>query len=707
MDPKQFHRRTALSLALLFVILAAFLWVLYGLQIIHGEDYLAQSQRKIAATETVEAARGEILDRYGRVLVSNRISYQVTLDTSRMGTPEERNATLLKLISISRAQGVEWSDSLPITASAPFIYTTNDVFSYAYTDEDGKAATGQTQLGKLTGMMDGWSEEDSADALLQHMKESWELSDDLSDEDSRSLCGLLYELWLRRKGVTWSTYVFAKDVDIAFITAVKEAGLSGVSIDPVTVREYNTKYAAHLLGRVGPIYANEWEHYKNLDTDGDGEGDYDMDDTVGKDGVELAFESYLRGTPGTRAVETDTSGKVVSETWLTDSETGESLAPQPGGNVILTLDIELQAAVEESLAARVPNLSEGRAEGAAVVVLDPNTSEVLASASYPTFNLSTYSADFNELSKDPLNPYLNRALSGIYAPGSTFKMVTAVAGLEEGIIEPSTEILDTGRYTYYKDYQPQCWYFRQYHRTHGLENVSEAIRDSCNVFFYDVGRRVGIDRLNAYASHFGLGESTGIELPEKTGTLAGPNYTENVLGQKWNEGSTLPAAIGQENNQFTPLQLANYVATLVNGGTRHSVHLLRAVKSYDYSETLVSYEREVLDTLDIEQENLDAVKYGMYMVANDSTSSTSKYFRNLGVEVGAKTGSAQVTGNEDSNAVFVCFAPYDDPEVVISIVVEKGGSGSELGAIATDILSAYFSSNHTDSGVLQENTLLP
>ena len=698
MDPKQFRRRTTLITALFFGLLAVFVCVLYGLQIINGEDYLQQSQRKIAATETVEAARGEILDRYGRVLVTNRISYQVTLDTSLMGTAEQRNETLLQLMAICKEQGVSWSDSLPVSDTAPFSYTSDSPFA---TD------SGSTQLGRLTEKMTGWSSDDSAGELIAHMRESWDIDPGLSDADARALCGVLYELWLRRHEITWNEYVFAEDVDITFITLVKEAGLSGVSIDPVTVRQYNTEYAAHLLGRVGPIYANEWDYYKDLDIDGDGKSDYEMDDTVGKEGVESAFESYLKGTPGKQAVETDTSGKVVSETWLTDSETGETLEPQPGGNVILTIDIELQAAVEESLAARIPELSEGRAEGGAAVVLDVDTGEVLASASYPTFSLATYSQDFTELSKDPLNPYLNRALSGIYAPGSTFKMVTAVAGLEEGIIEPTTEILDTGRYTYYKDYQPQCWYFRQYGRTHGSENVSEAIRDSCNVFFYDVGRRVGIERLNAYASHFGLGEETGIELPEQTGTLAGPDYTENVLGQVWNEGSTLPAAIGQENNQFTPIQLANYVATLVNGGTRRSVHLLRAVKSYDYSETLVSYESEILDTLNIQEDNLDAVKYGMYLVANDSSSSTSRYFAGLDVEVGAKTGSAQVTGNEDSNAVFVCFAPYDDPEIAMAIVVEKGGSGSELAAIAADILTAYFSTERTDSGVTQENTLLP
>ncbi len=700
MEQKQFRHRSNLLLAVFVVVLAAFIWVLYDLQINKGEEYLAQSQRKIAVTETVEAARGEILDRYGRVLVSNRLSYQVTLDTSLMGTPAERNATLLALIKVCQEQGVAWTDTLPVTQRSPFRFTSDTPFSYESTNDDGTTKTNATQLGRLTELMNGWEADMTATELLTAMRKSWEVEEEVSNADARALCGVLYELWLRRREVTWSAYVFTEDVDISFITRVKELSLPGVRIQAVTVREYNTTYAAHLLGRVGPIFRDEWEYYQSLEN-------YQMDDTVGKDGVERAFEQYLRGVPGTRALETNTAGRVVSETWLTDSKTGESLAPQPGGNVILTIDLDLQMATEDSLAQRIPNLPSKDTKGAAAVVVDVNTGELLAAASYPTFDLSRYNQDYNDLNSDPLTPMLNRAFQGIYAPGSTFKMVTAVAGLEEGVITPDTKIKDTGRYTYYKGYQPQCWYFRQYGATHGWENVSEAIRDSCNVFFYDTGRQVGIERLNAYASHFGLGESTGIELPESTGILAGPDYTEGVLGQKWEVGSTLPAAIGQENNQFTPLQLANYVATLVNGGTRHTVHLLRAVKSYDYSETIMSYGREAVDTMDISDENLAAVKYGMYMVANSPGSAAARYFQGLDVKVGAKTGSAQVTGNRNSNAVFVCFAPYDDPEVAIAIVAEQGGSGSELAAVAADILRAYFATEESFTSVQPENTLLP
>lgn len=310
------------------------------------------------------------------------------------------------------------------------------------------------------------------------------------------------------------------------------------------------------------------------------------------------------------------------------------------------------------------------------------------------------------MAADPLKPFYNRALLGLYAPGSTFKMVTAVGGLEEGLITPKTEILDTGRYRYsgFKDYQPMCWYFSQYGRTHGKENVSEAIRDSCNIFFYDVGRRLGVDRLEEYAKMFGLGEATGIELREYTGMVAGPS-TSKRLEQTWYEGQILASAIGQDNNQFTPLQLANYIATLVNGGTHYSAHLLKSVKSSDYSQVLYERGPEVLDTIEIAPENLAAVLEGMRLVAAEG-GTTYKFFKDLPVTVGAKTGSAQVGGQDQSNGLFVCFAPYENPEIAIAIVAEQGGSGLELAAIAADVLEYYFSTGTGLEAAAKENTLL-
>ena len=682
MEKKQFHRRGLGMLLLLAVILFGLGSSLYDAQMIHGAEYLARSQNSIAETQTVEAARGDILDRYGRVLVSNRVTYQVALNTDAM--EKNRNDILLALIRIARDAGVEWEDTLPITAQPPFRYTTDTPFQYPTTDEEGNPTTSLTRLGRLAVKMK-WIDDPTADGaqgaplptaeeLLEKMRESFQL--ELEGADMRAGAGVLYELYYRSMVNSWPPYVFAEGVDIDFISKVKEQGLSGVEIEAATVRTYNTEYAAHLLGRVGAI--ENWDAYKDLDLDGDGTPDYEMDDTVGKEGAELAFESYLRGTAGVREVERNTSGKVVSEKWTT--------APQPGDNVVLTIDIDLQKQVEDILSQAIPQLASEDTEGAACVVMDVNRAEVLASASYPSYHLATYSADLAENSADPLKPFLNRAFQGVYAPGSTFKMVTAVAGLESGIIEPDTEIMDTGVYTYYQDDGPQCWYWRQYRRKHGLVNVSEALEVSCNVFFFDVGRRVGIQGLQEFAAKFGLGEPTGIELYEETGVMAGPEYTQS-MGQTWYEGSTLSVAIGQESSQFTPLQLANYIATLVNGGTRYSAHLLKEVKSSDFSQVLYTYEPEVLDSIDIQPENLDAVKAGM-LALTTGKGSLARYFQDLPVQVGAKTGSAQVNAETESNAVFVCFAPYDDPQIAISLVVEKGGSGSTLASIAADTPAA-------------------
>ena len=700
MEKKQFHRRGLGMLLLLAVILFGLGSSLYDAQMIHGAEYLARSQNSIAETQTVEAARGDILDRYGRVLVSNRVTYQVALNTDAM--EKNRNDILLALIRIARDAGVEWEDTLPITAQPPFRYTTDTPFQYPTTDEEGSPTTSLTRLGRLAVKMK-WIDDPTADGaqgaplptaeeLLEKMRESFQL--ELEGADMRAVAGVLYELYYRSMVNSWPPYVFAEGVDIDFISKVKEQGLSGVEIEAATVRTYNTEYAAHLLGRVGAI--ENWDAYKDLDLDGDGTPDYEMDDTVGKEGAELAFESYLRGTAGVREVERNTSGKVVSEKWTT--------APQPGDNVVLTIDIDLQKQVEDILSQAIPQLASEDTEGAACVVMDVNRAEVLASASYPSYHLATYSADLAENSADPLKPFLNRAFQGVYAPGSTFKMVTAVAGLESGIIEPDTEIMDTGVYTYYQDDGPQCWYWRQYRRKHGLVNVSEALEVSCNVFFFDVGRRVGIQGLQEFAAKFGLGEPTGIELYEETGVMAGPEYTQS-MGQTWYEGSTLSVAIGQESSQFTPLQLANYIATLVNGGTRYSAHLLKEVKSSDFSQVLYTYEPEVLDSIDIQPENLDAVKAGM-LALTTGTGSLARYFQDLPVQVGAKTGSAQVNAETESNAVFVCFAPYDDPQIAISLVVEKGGSGSTLASIAADILRYYFSAEESREETLTENTLI-
>ena len=342
MERKQLLLRIGALVLVLAAMLTAYGGVLYDLQIVKGEDYAQQSVRKIAYPETVTASRGEILDSYGRVLVSNRTSYQVQLDTAQMG--QERNDILLGLLEVCREEDVAWTDTLgqSLSAQAPVSYLRNDPF------HSTDSATGETPLTWLGQVAEenGWLEEDggipTAAVLLERMRETYGLDESLTDQEARDLAGVLYELELRSREITYSTYVFAEDVDIDFITKVKERGLSGVNIVATSVREYNTSYAAHLLGRVGPIYSEEWEYYQSLDVDGDGTPDYQMDDTVGKDGAEQAFEQYLRGTDGVRIIEKNTSGKTVSESWRTE--------PVPGGNVTLTIDIDLQAKVEQVLA---------------------------------------------------------------------------------------------------------------------------------------------------------------------------------------------------------------------------------------------------------------------------------------------------------------------------------------------------------------------
>lgn len=467
----------------------------------------------------------------------------------------------------------------------------------------------------------------------------------------------------REEGVAWSGTGPVEEVTPRLLARVKEEGLSGVTFTPVAQRVGQGTLAPHVLGRVGKMSPEEWETY--------GTQGYTMDALVGKDGAEAAFEAYLHGTPGQRMVETDEAGRVTSTSYAQE--------PLAGRDVTLTLDWDLQTAAEEALAAFLD--SHPQSTGGALVALDVNDGGVLAMVSQPGYDEATFSADYAALAADEANPLMNRAVQGLYAPGSTFKLVTAAAALEEGYLTPETQILDTGRYTYYDSPQPQCWLYRQEGKTHGLETVSEAIADSCNIFFYDAGRRVGIATLGQYAHLLGLGEKTGIELAgEQAGVVAGPEYTASV-GGTWYEGSVLSAAIGQENNRFTPLQLAHMTATLVGDGNRWQVHLLHQVEGEDPQP------RVSLGQVNLSQENVAAIQEGMLAVTQ--TGSLAAAFQDLPFQAGAKTGSAQVTGEENANAVLVCFAPYDDPQIALAIVAEQGGSGSALGTVAAQTLSAW------------------
>ena len=511
-------------------------------------------------------------------------------------------------------------------------------------------------------------------------------------QEVRQLAGVLYELYLRLNEVDNSQYVFAQGVDMTFISKVKENALAGVRIETTTTRRYQTGYAAHVLGYTGKIYRNTWEHYKELG--------YSMDATVGVEGVELAFEEQLHGASGTRLIEKDSAGNTIGQEWRKE--------PEPGENVVLTLDIGFQATVEDLLAQysarqEVKLGEDGEPEpvkGMAAAVVDMRGG-VLALASYPTYDLASFRENFNELSRDESKPLNNRATMGLYAPGSTFKPLTAIAALDSGTIEPRDTVECTAYYHFYPDVSPACWIAPG---RHGRENVTQAIKDSCNIFFYDVGRRTTIETLQEYARKFGLGEYTGIEISEYKGWVAGPEANAH-FNLPWYGGDVMNAAIGQGTNQFTPLQLANYVATLVNGGNHYACHLLKECKSSDYSQVTETYEAAPLHTIDLQPEDLAAVKQGMYDLSKTYT--MARWFSSLPVEVGCKTGTAETSAKAAStDAIFVCFAPYDDPQIALCIVAEGGDAGGSLAEIAAGIMAQYFSTDGSLNNVSRENTLL-
>ena len=521
------------------------------------------------------------------------------------------------------------------------------------------------------------------------LRELYHVDESLSEREARLIVGVRYELHSR------DSYTFAEDVSTEVLSLITDGRYEGVTIRTASARVYNTALAAHILGTIGPIWQEEWSSNEDTGYVGYADKGYSMNDLVGKDGVEKAFESYLRGTDGRRLITTDETGKITGELYTRE--------PQPGGTVALTLDIDLQADVEAALAETISGMidKDSNERGGAAAVVSVGTGEVLALASYPTYDLSTFNEDYDELVNDQRLPMFNRATQGIYAPGSTFKMVTAVAALESGIITPSSIIQDRGIYTYYKDPQPMCWIYSQTGSTHGRINVSQAITDSCNYFFYEVGRLTGIRTLDSYASQFGLGQSTGIEIGDSSGVLASPEWAESH-DQEWTDGQTITAAIGQSYNLFTPLQLANYVATLVGGGDHYQAHLLKNVKAYDNSRLLYMYDDNPINTVEMSDTTLSAVTRGMHELT--VSGSVAYAFENCVVSAGAKTGSAQV-GTDIANGVFVAYAPYEKPEIAVAIVIEKGGSGAALANTAVEIINSWFS-RAQDGTAIGENTLL-
>lgn len=672
-NPHPAKRRVIALLVFFGAFLLLFAAVLYDAQILHGGENRAKSISSNAASETVTASRGIITDRNGKVLVSNRLAYTLVFDRSGFDDDAALNAAILRLVQLCEETGTGWNDTLPIGRVGNFL---------RYSNARSETFDKFIEKNDLTSGASGRQ-------LLSELRELYHVDESLSEREARLIVGVRYELHSR------DSYTFAEDVSTEVLSLITDGRYEGVTIRTASARVYNTALAAHILGTIGPIWQEEWSSNEDTGYVGYADKEYSMNDLVGKDGVEKAFESYLRGTDGRRLITTDETGKITGELYTRE--------PQPGGTVALTLDIDLQADVEAALAETISGMidKDSNERGGAAAVVSVGTGEVLALASYPTYDLSTFNEDYDELVNDQRLPMFNRATQGIYAPGSTFKMVTAVAALESGIITPSSIIQDRGIYTYYKDPQPMCWIYSQTGSTHGRINVSQAITDSCNYFFYEVGRLTGIRTLDSYASQFGLGQSTGIEIGDSSGVLASPEWAESH-DQEWTDGQTITAAIGQSYNLFTPLQLANYVATLVGGGDHYQAHLLKNVKAYDNSRLLYMYDDNPINTVEMSDTTLSAVTRGMHELT--VSGSVAYAFENCVVSAGAKTGSAQV-GTDIANGVFVAYAPYEKPEIAVAIVIEKGGSGAALANTAVEIINSWFS-RAQDGTAIGENTLL-
>jgi len=693
--PKLNRSRLVLLVCFFLAVLAAYVGVLYDTQITNGDEYLSQSVRTITHTETVDAARGILTDRNGQELVVNRQTYDLSFDPDALDEEDDLDLAILRLVELLRSQGLAWQDTLSISADAPYAYLLEDagstqrsrfvtflrdkmeLVSPILTTAD-LSADALTSVGL------------SAEVLIREMRTEYAIPEDWSEEDARAVLGILYELTIREL-IHTTDYILLQDINSSLLTLLNDGNYLGAEVIASSAREYTTTYAAHILGTMGGIenYTQEWK-----------DQGYAFNDSIGRSGAEAAFESWLKGSDGKQVIATNSDGKITDRYYTVE--------PKPGNTVELTIDLDFQKAVEDALGATVSRMSENdgnTTRGAGAAVVEVGTGAVLALASYPTYDLSTYNQDFTSLSSDPATPLRNRATQGRYPPGSTFKPLTAVAALETGVITPTQKIKTLGRYTYYAPtYQPACWLFNSYGSTHGSIDVVEAINVSCNYFFYEIGRLTGITALNEYARAFGLGEHTGIEIGDSAGVLAGPDYCQET-GKSWTGGQLIAAAIGQSYNLFTPLQLANYIATLVSGGEHYEAHLLKEVTTYDGSEVLYTQPDTPKNTVEMKDSTLKAVKDGMHKLT--TSGSLASYFKKCVVDAGAKTGTAQISEEVKNNGVFVCFAPFDDPEIAVAIVIEQGGSGAALASTGVEILNAWFTADQIGAVIIGENQLLP
>ena len=684
-------RFRALAMLVAFALLLSVYSVrMYSLQML-GKGDVVQNSGTYTFVTTVKAARGDLTDRNGNLLVGNRASYNLVFNNFVLMSSDSPNESLLRLVKLCQELGITYEEHFPISMTRPYEYT-HELYNsnwYGYF---------QDYLAELD-----IDSDISAPLLIRTLRKSCNIPEEWSDEDARRVLGLRYELMLRAEITTLPSYVFIEDVSDENLNAIMELNIPGLDPEVSTVREYHTTYMAHILGSMTKITAQDWPEYEALG--------YSMDAYVGSGGLEQAFEEYLHGVDGELKRTVDAQGNVISEQY--------TRLPIAGNNVETTLDLNLQIAAEDALAYYIENLrlsaaedegggSGADAEGGAVVVLDVNTFEVLACASYPTYDLANIrdAAYYAQVKEMDFAPLYNRALQATYAPGSTYKMCTAVAAMESGTISRYTIIKTEGIYTKYDGMGgPTCLVYSRRGANHGAIDVAQALSHSCNYFFYAVGDMLSTDTLDATAKAFGLGEHTGVELQENVGRRANAQTKDELydnMEANWFPGDKLLASIGQSENRFTPMQLAAYVGTLANGGTRYSCTFLNRVVSSDYSTLVQEQVPEILSTVTMSKDTWEAVVDGMKQVVDTGTA--SPYFIGYTlVDVAGKTGTAEHGSGGSNHGAFVCFAPADDPEIAIVIYVEKSGTGGYLSNVAKAILDVYFSQDAASETITYEN----
>ena len=664
--------RSFIALALVASIVLGFGYILYDIQIKNHDYYVSKNSAVSTYKVPIEAARGDIVDRNGNILVTNRRANSIVLDAAYFpprSNNEARNKILYNLIKLFEKSEEEYVNNLPLALKGNTLVFTDNVNA--------------VEAMKSKGAFDVQPYA-TAQNCFDVMVELYGL-EEYSVSDALKIGAIRYELTTKMFSIE-NPVTIAEDVSNETVAAIKEDQVSylGADVKAVSFREYtDPTLAPHILGTVRKINAEEYERLKD--------SGYGISDTIGGSGIEAAMESELRGTPGELTITIDNDGNVTEEV---------TKAPIKGNTVVLTINKELQRVAQRELKKTCDSVSLSMGAGA-VVVLNVNTGEVLAAASYPTYDITDYYDNYSKLANNSRQPMWNRFALGTYAPGSTFKPAMACAALEDGVITEDTTFTCV---------EPLMYYGQPFHcqqNDHGTGSrlaVSRALRDSCNVFFYHVAELLGISKMNEYASMFGLGEKTGIEIGEASGVLAGPISSE-LYNKPWQMGDTLQSGIGQSDNLFTPLQLANYCATIANGGTRYELHIVKAIingSTGEIDETNIV----VMEELPISDKTFSIVKEGMRRVAAETT--IRHIYNKLDVDVACKTGTSQVIRNGvyTNNGFLISFAPYQNPEISVASAIELAGSGTSTSSITAAIIDYYYSNNDDEPPAQQTGTLL-